>query len=109
MLPSFMQRPFTRRRFPTINDHGTDVVNYSGVPDDAVFRGSIQPGAGTMDVVNRDGAEIVKTIWAEPNADVHHQDIITLNGNDYFVNGEPEFWNVGILDHTVIQLSRWLG
>lgn len=109
VLPSFMNKPFVRKRYPLENDHGNQSVNFLGTPSSATFYGSIQPGTGTTDTMNRDGAEIVKTIWANPGSDVTHQDIITLAGKDYFVNGEPDTWDVGILDHIVIRLSRWLG
>ena len=109
-LPSFMNKPFTRKRYPTIIDHGAAQRDYTATPSTATFYGSIQPGTGTTDVINRDGAEIVKTIWAtDPAADVRHYDVITLADGDYFVNGEPERWETGILDHAVIQLSRWAG
>jgi hypothetical protein len=110
MLPAFMNRPFTRKRYPVVVDHGTTVRDYAASPTTAIFKGSIQPvDAATVDQVNRDGAEIVKTIWAQPGSDVRHFDIITLADGNYFVNGEPEAWEVGILDHVVIHLSRWDG
>jgi hypothetical protein len=109
MLPSFMAKPFTRKRFPMAKDHGTLVVDRTGTPNLLTCYGSIQPGTGTEDTINRDGAEIVKTIWAQPGSDVHHQDVITIDGLDYYVNGEPDVWDVGVLDHIVIRLSRWTG
>ena len=114
-LPSFMSKPFTRKRYPPVIDHGAASRDYTATPTTATFYGSIQPGSiqpgsGTTDMVNRDGAEIVKTIFAtDPAADVRHFDVITLADGDYFVNGEPERWETGILDHAVIQLSRWTG
>lgn len=109
MLPSFMNKSFTRARYPLAKDHGTESVDYSATPDLADFTGVMQPGAGTTDQVNRNGAEIVKTIYAHPGADVHHADLVTVNGKTYYVNGEPEEWETSILDHVVIQMSRWLG
>ena len=109
MLPSMMTQEFTRKRYPKVSDHGNLVVDRKGVPATAVFYGSIQPGTGMTDLVNRDGAEIAYTILARPDSDVKHNDILTLAGQDYFVNGEPERWETGILDHTVIRLSRWSG
>ena len=114
VLPSFMSKPFTRKRYPTVIDHGSTVRDYTAIPTQATFYGSVQPGtgttgAGTTDVINRDGAEVVKTIFANPGQDVKHYDVITLSDGDYFVNGEPEAWETGILDHMVIHLSRWSG
>lgn len=110
MLPSMMNKPFTRKRYPQVLDHGTATTDYSAVPVSVSgFYGSVQPGTGTVDQLNRDGAEIVFTIFARPNADVMHYDLIDLPDGTYFVNGEPARWGTGIMDHTVIQLSRWAG
>lgn len=109
MLPSMMRQPFTRKRYLRVMDHGTMVIDPASTPTVQEYRGSIQPGTGTTDTINRDGAEVVKTIWAHPGADVRHYDIITLPEGDFFVNGEPESWGTGILDHLVIHLSRWKG
>lgn len=109
MLPSFMRKPYTRLRFPRIDDHGTEVIDYQATPVTAVVHGSLQPGTGLIDLVNRDGAEIAYTLLATPNADVHHDDQFELFGERFFVNGEPERWSTGIMDHVVIRLSRWVG
>lgn len=110
MLPSFMSsQSFTRQRFPLVTDHGTATTDYTASPDTATFYGSAQPGVGSTDVINRNGAEVVKTIYAQPAADVAHLDHVIVDGETYWVNGEPERWNVGILDHLVISLSRWAG
>ncbi|AYN56896.1 head-to-tail stopper [Microbacterium phage Armstrong] len=110
MLPSMMSnQAFTRKRLPMIEDHGAMVPDPNGVPTTATFYGSIQPGTGATDPINRNGAEVVKTIWSAPGADVHHLDRITLPDGEFFVNGEPEQWRTGILDHDVIRLSTWVG
>lgn len=110
MLPSMMRRQeFTRKRYPRVMDHGTMVVDTTATPTEATYKGSIQPGTGETDLVNRDGAEIVYTIFALPEADVRRYDIITLATGDYQVEGEPERWGTGILDHQLIRLSAWAG
>ena len=109
MLPSMMRQPFTRKRYPSTLDHGTATVDYTATPTVSGFYGSIQPGTGTTDQINRTGAEVVYTIMARPNADVMHDDLVDLPDGTYFVNGAPEHWFTGILDHTVIRLSRWVG
>ncbi|QDP45027.1 head-to-tail stopper [Microbacterium Phage DirtyBubble] len=109
MLPSFMSRALTRRRYPLVSDHGSAVRDWAATPDVADFYGSVQPGTGTEDVVNRNGREIVKTVWAQPDSDVHHDDVVPLPEGDFLVNGEPERWDTGVLDHMVIHLSRWEG
>lgn len=112
MLPSFMRnQAFVAKRYPLVNDHGNTVPDYTQEPAFTTsLRGSIQPGSGTTDVINRDGAEIVYTIWC-PNArvDVTHYDLVDLPDGTYFVNGEPERWQTGVLDHATIRLSRWAG
>lgn len=108
MLPSMMSaQSFTRRRYPKVNDHGRMVRDLLATPSLATFYGSVQPGSGTTDVVNRNGAQIVQTIFAQPGNDVEHDDLIDFGGRTYFVNGAPEQWRVGILDHDVISLSAW--
>lgn len=109
MLPSFMRRPYQRKRFPTVTDHGTTVVDYKATPSVVTIYGSLQPADAVTDQVNRDGAEIAYVILAQPTSDVHHADQIALSDGAYYVNGEPQRWAVGILDHMVIRLSRWLG
>ncbi|AXH47303.1 head-to-tail stopper [Microbacterium phage Eden] len=110
MLPSMMtSQAFQRKRLPMIEDHGALVPDPNGVPTVATFYGSIQPGTGATDPINRNGAEVVKTIWSPPGADVQHDDRITMDGDEYFVNGEPELWRTGVLDHDVIRLSLWRG
>lgn len=110
MLPSMMNKPFTRKRYPVATDHGAQTTDYTGTPVTDTFRGSVQPGTGTTDTLNRNGAEVVYTILARPNADVTDRDQVTLgDGTTYFVNGEPERWAAGIMDHIVIHLSKWIG
>lgn len=112
MLPSMMTaQEFTRKRYPTTIDHGATVPNPTATPTSVPFRGSIQPASQSNgnDRVNRNGASIEYLIYTQPGIDVTHYDIITLADGDYFVNGEPERWGVGILNHTVISLSRWSG
>lgn len=110
-MPSLMRRQtFVRERYPTINDHGNTTTDYTATPTEATFYGSIQPGAGTEDVVNRNGAEIVKTIWCpDPHVDVVDNDRVRLADGVYQVNGEPERWQTGVRDHAVIHLSVWKG
>lgn len=109
MLPSFMRKPFLRRRYPMVKDHGTSVRNFTGTPVENMIYGSLQPGTGTEDVINRNGSEVVKTIWATPASDVQDDDIIVLPDGNYRVNGEPDDWETGVLDHKVVHLSRWKG
>lgn len=109
MLPSLLHQQYTRKRFPTILDHGTEVTDTSATPVTATYKGSIQPGTGGTDLTNREGAEVVYTIFGFPGDDVHDRDVVSFDGHDYQVNGEPERWGTGVLDHIVIRLSRWAG
>lgn len=109
VLPSFMRRPYQRLRFPMIEDHGTEVVDVAGTPISEIVRGSLQPGTGAVDTVSRDGAEIAYTLLATPESDVHHDDQFLIFDERFYVNGEPERWDVGFMDHLVVRLSRWAG
>lgn len=107
MLPSFMDQEYKRRRYPTTIDHGSEVADYTAQPDEITIFGSAQPGTGETDLVNRSGAEIVYTVYAYP-ADVKDGDIVEVFGVEYTVNGEPERWRVGFMEHDVIRLSKWV-
>lgn len=109
MLPSFMAKPITRKRFPMVNDHGNLSRDWEGVPATVTVYGDAQPGTGTEDTINRNGYEIVKTVWAQPNSDVQDDDVLVLPDGEFFVNGAPEAWYSGVLDHMVIHLSVWKG
>lgn len=109
MLPSFMANPVERKRYPLVSDHGSQVRDYAASPDVATVYGSVQPGTGTEDVVNRNGREIVKTVWLQPGSDVQDDDVFALPEGDFQVNGEPERWDTGVLDHMVAHLSLWKG
>lgn len=108
MLPSFMNAtPFTRKRYPSALDHGTLRTNYSGTPTTVAGRGSFQPGVGPTDQVNRDGAAIVYTAYIPPSVDIQHRDLIDVFGKTFEVDGEPERWSVGFLNHQVVRLIHW--
>lgn len=112
MLPSMMRsQSFTRLRYPTIMDHGVAVPDEDAIlgPDELLVYGSLQPGTGATDLLNRSGAEIAYTLLADLSSDVQHQDRFVIGGREYWVNGEPERWETGIMDHQVIRLSRWVG
>lgn len=110
MLPSMMStQAYTRKRYPSVVDHGTTVTDYTASPTLALYHGSIQPGEGGADLVNREGAEVVYTIFGQPDDDVHHRDVVNFSGSDYLVDGEPQHWGTGILDHQLIRLVRWAG
>ncbi|QDP45245.1 head-to-tail stopper [Microbacterium phage Sharkboy] len=109
MLPSFMAKPIVRKRFPLVSDHGNQVRDWAATPATATVYGDAQPGSGTEDVVNRNGYEIVKTVWAQPGSDVRDDDVLVLPDGEFRVNGAPEVWASGVLDHVVIHLSRWEG
>lgn len=108
-MPSVLtSQAFELRRYPTVTDHGVPVIDASASPATSTLRGLIQPGTGTTDTIHRNGAEVVKTIWCPPGSDVQHDDRIAIDGLEYFVNGAPEEWRTGVLDHDVIRLSRWI-
>lgn len=113
MLPSMMTaQSFVRKRYPKVMDHGAMMRDLEATPTSASFYGSIQPGTGSTtdptDPINRNGAEVVYTIFGPSGQDVKHDDLVDVAGDTYFVNGAPEQWRTGILDHDVIRLSRWV-
>lgn len=110
VLPSFMRKQTVQvKRYPRVQDHGNESIDYDADPAVSSLKGSVQPGTGQVDLTHRDGAEIAYTILAPLQYDVQHDDLIVYDGDTYFVNGEPERWKTGVLDHQVIRLSRWTG
>lgn len=111
MLPSLMTtQTFSRLEAPMVSDHGKLVPDPSQpLVTTGSFVGSIQPGTGATDPINRNGAEVVMTIWTDLTAALKDRDFVGYNGDLYFVNGAPERWETGILDHQVVHLSFWEG
>ena len=71
---------------------------------------SVQPGAGSEFIANRDAITTLFTVWAPEPADVIETDVVTYDGTDYEVDGQIERWNVGsLLDHKVIRLKAVAG
>ena len=111
MLPALMAtQTFHRLEAPMVSDHGKLVPDHSQpLTVTGTFIGSVQPGTGTTDSINRNGAEVVMTIWTDLTAPLKDHDLVDYNGDIYFVNGAPERWETGILDHQVVHLSFWEG
>jgi hypothetical protein len=108
---SFATQMVTRLRAAMVDDgHGNMVPDWT-MPDTLAIDGcSVQPGASQEDLVNRDASLIEYTVWMPAGVDVLATDRITIAGRDPFeIDGEPERWETGILDHVKVLLKRWVG
>lgn len=107
---SFATQTITRQRPMLVDDgHGNQIPDWSN-PDSLDIPGcSVQPGASQEDLINRDATLIAYTVWAPAGADVNAGDHVTFGSTIFEVDGEPERWATGILDHTKILLTRWEG
>lgn len=107
---SFATQTLTRRRAPVTDDgHGNQKPNWGAATDTPLHGWSIQPGTVAADRVNRDGARIDYTVFGPPDADVEATDRFLIDGAVYVTDGPPQRWATGILDHTVLYLTRWEG
>lgn len=110
MLVSFATQTVTRLR-PSFTDdgHGNMMPDWD-TPDTLDIPGcSVQPGLSQEDRVNRDASLVAYTVWAPPTADVHALDRVQFAGTVFEVDGEPQRWMVGFLNHTKLFLKRWDG
>jgi hypothetical protein len=110
MLPGLATQTITRIR-PTVvtDDRGNQVDDWDDASSVAVKGCSVQPGTSREELSNRDGVNVIYTVYAPPTADVHAGDAVDLPQGRFQVEGEPQEWAIGALAHTVIQLSRWAG
>lgn len=105
-----MQQSVTRLR-PTFtrDSHGNDSEDWSDPASLLIPGCSVQPGVTSEDRQNRDTTLIAFTVIAPAGIDVLSTDRIVYSGNTYEIDGEPERWETGILDHTNLYLKRWEG
>lgn len=110
MLASFATQTVTRLRPAYVDDgHGNMVPDW-GAPDELPITWcSVQPGVSQEDRVNRDASLIAFTVWASGDVDVTATDRVEYNGTIFEVDGEPERWQVGFLNHTKFFLKWWVG
>jgi hypothetical protein len=112
MLSSFARETITRLRYPTVNDQGTTVPDYTANPDEADIAGCwLEP---TQSIENDDGRLAVQTgftVAAPPAADITAKDRARYLDTIYEVIGDPMPIKspTGALDSTKLFLRRWEG
>ncbi|AJT42417.1 hypothetical protein [Psychromicrobium lacuslunae] len=110
MLPSLMRQSFTRLRAPLVDDgHDNETQDWSKAQALEISNCLITPGATDEVIANRNGVLIQFTVHAPAGADVQALDRAIYQGVEYEIDGEPERWDTGVLDHTVIYLKKWRG
>jgi hypothetical protein len=112
MLPSFATQSITVRRAALVDDHGTDVRDWSGSLAEHTIAGcSVQPLTAQEILANRDAVQVQWRVYAPAGADVEATDHVAFGGHEYEVVGEPLRWPspTGGLDHVELLLSRWEG
>lgn len=111
-LPSFARETITRLRYPTRDDFGTVMPDYTGTPVEADISGCwLEP---IRSVENLDGRLAVQTGWtvaAPPGIDIVSADHVRYRGDEYEVVGDsvPIPSPSGALDATQLILRRWAG
>jgi hypothetical protein len=112
-MQSFWTQAWTRERYPVADDgHGNEIPDMDADPAELEITGcSIQPGAPTEILGDREAARIAWTIYQPPGADVTETDHGRLNGTLYRVAGHPQRWTspTGAVSHDVVLLERWEG
>lgn len=106
---SFATETLTRLRAPQVMDHGSLVADW-GEADEVTLAGwSLQPGASSEDLQNREAVRVDWTAYGPYDADVIATDRIRLPSGDYSVIGEPERWKspTGRVSSTKLLLQRW--
>lgn len=110
-LPRFARTTVTVARPSMVDDHGSQVPDWSSTVDHDVTGCSVQPGPGRDVLERRDGVEIAMMAYLPPEADVVATDALRLSGQLYKIVGDPRHWTSpsGALDHIEVQLQRWVG
>lgn len=111
MLPGFAAATVTRERATLVDDGHGNLAESWDSPDTVEIVGcSVQPGASTENLQNRDTTLIAYTVYAPADADVVATDRILIGATPFAIDGEPARWSTGLsLDHMVLLLKRWEG
>lgn len=87
MPSSFANETITRRRYPTVRDHGADVVDRSASPDELPIEGCwLEPFEGVEDNNGRQTNAYGWRVAAPYEADVLSSDFIVYQGVEYEVS-----------------------
>lgn len=110
MPSSFARETITRKRYPTIDDLGTPVVDYSANPTSIDITGCwLEPVEST---VSDAGQVLTVDAWrgaAPVTADLVDRDMVTYQGVDYKVIGDPQRVPSpsGRLSQLLFLIRRW--
>jgi hypothetical protein len=107
---SFATETLTRLRAPQIMDHGSMVQDWDNATTATLTGWTLQPGASSEDLLNREAVRVDWTAYGPYDADVSATDRIRLPSGDYSVIGEPERWKspTGRVSSTKLLLQRWV-
>ena len=110
MLPSFASKTITISRAPYIDSRGTKIRDWSQAQDTQVEGCILQPNSADTDWTDTTQAVTVRArLWCPPETDIKADDRVTVDGNQYAVNGNPMMWEspTGALDHIEAALIDW--
>ena len=109
MLVSFATESLVRVRAPQVMDHGSLIADWDNAEAVELPGWSLQPGASSEDLANREAVQVAWTAYGPYDADVTAADRIRLPSGDYSVIGEPERWKspTGRVSSTKLLLQRW--
>ena len=111
MPSSWARETITRKRYPLIDDMGSQVVDYSATPETLDIEGCWpEPEESTID---DDGRTLTVTgyrIAAPYDADVLARDVIAYAGVDHKVTGDPQRVPspTGRLRQSIIKVRRYV-
>lgn len=112
MRPSFARLTVTRLRYPTRDDYGTRVPDFSAKPDRLpIDRCWYEPTSSTEDADGRTAVLTGYTIDAPKGADIIATDHVLVDGIEYDVDGDPLRVPspTGALDSVRVVVTRWEG
>jgi hypothetical protein len=106
---SFARQSYVRRRYPTDAEGYPD---FDQPPSEiTILRASIQPGASTEVLDQREAEKVAFTVYQSPGYDVTARDFAVYEGVMYRIAGEPQRW-IGPTDatsHDLVLFERWEG
>ena len=110
MPSSWAREEITRKRYPTADDYGTQVTDYTATPDALPISGCwLEPLESSID---DDGQTLTTSGWkvaAPYDADVLARDVITYQDLDYKVVGDLQRVPSpsGRLRQSIFTVRRW--
>jgi hypothetical protein len=110
-LPWFAVQVVHVKTYPVINDHGAEVVDYTGEPIRRPIAGcSWQPSDGHEEDARREATMRTGRLYMPAHTDIDGAAIVEVEGKDYTVVGDPADWSTAPFHpHVVAVLERWEG